>query len=260
MNLSWQMSGQVAPGGPVLNLSGDAAGRLWLASPAGLFCQAAESWQAIRRGIPFWRINTVLSRGQSLWLAGMPHGILRSTDHGRSWSQCWIDQTEAPVLALAASPDYSRDRVLLAGTDGDGILRTTDGGRHWELSNFGLREFAILDLALAPSWDRYEYAFAVSESGLYQSPNGGRAWRQLDLGLPDLAPTCLALTPTFAQDRTLFAGTQEGQLFVSNDAGHSWRLAAAGLEPVNALQVTAQGTLLLGAGGQIIRQPAAEAA
>lgn len=100
---------------------------------------------------------------------------MRSADGGQTWGRCYTEQVEALVISLAASPNFRRDRVLLAGTDGAGILRSIDGGRHWQLSNFGLRDYEIFDLAAAPVWERYEYAFAVSEGGLYQSPNGGRA-------------------------------------------------------------------------------------
>jgi hypothetical protein len=142
---------------------------------------------------------------------------------------------------------------LLAGTYGDGILRSTDGGRYWHSSNFGLREFAILDLATAPVWERYEYAFVITEGGIYQSPNGGRAWRRVDLARSDVHPLSIAVSSSFAEDRTVFMGSEEGKLFVSVDAGRSWRLAAKLSDPINSLASTSENTLLIGTSSGIYR-------
>ncbi|MCB8946744.1 MAG: hypothetical protein H6653_01905 [Ardenticatenaceae bacterium] len=243
-HFDWELKGTVATGGTVLKVMGDAQEKLWVASPAGLFCGDGERWQAVRRGVPFWRLNTVCVNGRNLWAAGMPGGIIRSSNSGQSWSDCWIEQTEAPILAIAASPDYATDRVLLAATDGDGILRSTDGGRHWELSNFGLREFAVLDVLLAPKIGRYEHAFAISETGFYQSPNGGRAWQLVDLG--DIEPAALAISPTFVEDRTVWLAMLDGALFKSEDAGQSFALVTDRFEAINALTFAPDGTLLIG--------------
>ena len=228
----------------MLKVMGDEQGQLWVASPAGLFRGDGKRWQAVRRGVPFWRVNTVCVNGRNIWAAGMPGGIIRSINGGQSWSDCWIEQTEAPILAIAASPEFATDRVLLATTDGDGILRSTDGGRHWELSNFGLREFAILDVIMAPKIGRYDHAFAISESSFYQSPNGGRAWQQIDLG--SIEPVAMAISPNFVEDRTIWLGTQEGALFKSADAGQNFTLVTDKFEAINTLSFSSDGTLLIG--------------
>jgi hypothetical protein len=228
----------------VLKVVGDEEGRLWLASPAGLFCWENGAWRAVRRGVSFWRVNTVAVNGRHLWLAGMPGGILRSANGGQAWHRCWIEQTEAPVVAIAPSPHFAQDRVLLAATDGDGVLRSTDGGRHWELANFGLREFAVLDVVMAPRIGGYEYAFAITENGFYQSPNGGRAWRLVEMG--EIQPIVLAVSPNFVEDRMVCLGTEAGELFVSTDAGLSWTCLGDEFDGVNALAFTADQILLVG--------------
>jgi photosystem II stability/assembly factor-like uncharacterized protein len=183
-------------------------------------------------------------------VAGLPGGIIRSGDNGRSWHPCWIDQTNAPVTAISLSANYANDRVLLAATDGDGILRSTDGGNHWELANFGLRDFNLLALETAPLLGRYDYVFALSESSVYHSPNGGRAWRRLTVA-DDIQPLSLAISPHFAHDQTVYVGSESGELFASHDAGHSWQLAATLPDPINALTFAPDGTLLSAAGETI---------
>ncbi|MEM7112629.1 MAG: hypothetical protein AAF614_09350 [Chloroflexota bacterium] len=241
-----QKKGQVATGGTILQLAEGTKERLWAVSPAGLFQRNETGWRSVRRGVPFWRLTAVLTHRNTVWAAGMPGGIIRSTNGGRSWSNCWVEQTEAPVVALALSANYSKDRVLLAATDGDGILRSTDGGRHWELSNFGLREFSVLDIVMAPLRGRYEDVFAITESGLYASPNGGRAWRKVELDQTGIEPLALAVSPDFAKDQTVCFGTAEGTLFVSTDAGLSWEAATTKFDAINSLLFQPNGTLLVG--------------
>ena len=252
MRLDLQPSGRIAGGGTVFKIAGN-DDWLWLASPAGIFHFDGTEWRAVMRGVPFWWVNTVLTAGESVWAAGLPNGLVRSTDGGQTWERCWAEQAEAPVISLTASPNFGRDRVLLAGTDGDGILRSIDGGRHWQLSNLGLRSYAVFDLAVAPVWERYEYAFAVTEGGLYQSPNGGRAWRLANLDDITWLPSILAVSPDFAADRTVFAGCETGELLISTDAGRSYHLAAAGFEAITALTFTPQGSLLLGTAEGVFR-------
>jgi ligand-binding sensor domain-containing protein len=174
----------------------------------------------------------------------MPGGIVRSANNGETWHRCWVEQTDAPVVAIAPSPDFARDRTLLAATDGDGILRSTDGGRHWELSNFGLREFTMLDVVNAPRMGRYEHAFALSENGLYLSPNGGRAWRRVEIG--GNLPVALAVSPRFAEDGVVCLGTEAGELHVSRDAGQSWKKESIQFEAINALAFDGVDSLLVG--------------
>jgi photosystem II stability/assembly factor-like uncharacterized protein len=197
-------------------------------------------------GIPFWRISTILTVGHSIWLAGLPGGVVRSTNGGQHWLHSGIDQVEAPIISLVASPNYRRDRVLLAGTDGDGVLRSTNGGQYWELANFGLADFAIFELATAPQWDKYEYVFALTDGGVYQSPNGGRAWRQADLAGQVVEPVALTVSPTFSQDQTVVIGCAGGEVLVSTDAGRSYHLATAAFAAISAIAFSPVGTLLLG--------------
>ena len=213
------------------------------AQSGGLSCAAFLSGGSIRSVLPGTPFGLP---GCRVALCVLPMAAKRGTVVG-------LSRSKAPVISLAASPNFHRDRVVLAGTDGDGILRSTDGGRHWQLSNFGLRDYAIFDLAVAPVWERYEYAFAVTEGGLYQSPNGGRAWRRANLGDISRQPSIVAVSPEFAADRTVFAGCETGELLISTDAGRSYNLAAAGFEAITALTFTPQGSLLLGTAEGICR-------
>ena len=251
IEVDWQIKSTIASGGAIFEIAGNDAGSLFMVSPAGLLRQAGDDWRLLMRGVPFWRTNCVAIAEKSLFLAGLPNGIIRSFNDGHSWTRSFIDQMDAPVVKMIASPSFWKDRVMLAGTAGDGILRSTDGGRHWQLSNFGLRDFNLVDLVTAPVWDpRYEYVFAISETAVYQSPNGGRAWRRGECA-DEIRPSAIAISPNFAQDQTVVLGTEAGQLYCSLDAGRQWELLADGLDMINALIFT-DDNLLVGGMEQII--------
>jgi len=162
MNLkrqSWSLVVQAPAGGSILQIASDGKGQIWAASPAGLFHRKKETWRAAVNGLPFVQTGAVAcvpgleNRPPLLLAAGLDGGVARSLDGGGTWQSCWIEQSKAPVGCFAASPNFSRDGVLLAGTQGgDGVLRSTDGGRFWNLSNFGLRNFEIYALVTAGEW------------------------------------------------------------------------------------------------------------
>ncbi|MEM7799818.1 MAG: hypothetical protein AAF633_11555 [Chloroflexota bacterium] len=255
MDLNWKDFGHIAPGGAVLKVDKDQNNHFWLASPAGLFSQNGKSWHAVMRGIPFWRVNTVMAVERSVWVAGYPRGLVRSTNSGKSWAPCLIDQATTPILTMIASPEGSPKRILVAGTAGDGILRSTDGGRHWQLSNFGLRDFSVLDLAVAPVWDRREPLYAVTEGGVYYSPNAGRAWKRSNLPAAGsdsepLAPAAVAVSPQYETNKTVYVGCEDGTLLISSDAGQTFEPYLFEIDvdspSINALQFTSAGELMIG--------------
>ena len=234
----WEIVGQIPPGGTVVSLIGDEQGRVWAATPAGLFRRVDGQWGPAVHGMPFMQINALLSAGRAVFAAGssgVEAGLVRTLDGGESWAHAWIDKVDAPITCLAASPNFQRDRVILAGTYGDGVLRTTDGGRYWHLSNFGLQDFAVLATAIAPDWTRREVAFLATETGVYRSPNGGRAWKLSNTGLENVVVQALSVHA----DGTVYAGTEKDGLFISADSGSSWR-PGGGPNSINSLYIDSQ--------------------
>ena len=238
---SWHKLGSAPPGGTVIGLAFDTQGQLWAASPAGLFRRTDQGWLPVLQGLPFNEINALYGVSRSLFVAGLPGGLAYTIDAGQRWFAARIDQTRQPVTCFAASPAFSRDGVVLAGTHGDGILRSTDGGRYWNLSNFGLRHFEVFALAATADWTRSERLFAATEGGVYKSPNGGRAWRPAGSALQGLTVLSLAWLPERGAASPggglLFAGTESDGLFRSQDNGQTWQQLDLGGDsgPVNSL-------------------------
>ncbi len=252
---------------------GGAQGRLWLCAPNGLFYEQDGLFARPASGLQ--NASAVICLNKTVLAAGSPYQIVLSSDDGNTWFTSRCEQVSAPVTCFAASPNFSRDALLLAGSDGDGVLRSTDGGSSWQLSNFGLLSFNILALACAPDWEpvtaphdidyRYEFVFAATEAGVYQSPNGGRAWRFAGDGLPAAPILSLAVSPDFKRipalsasqpsfSGTVFAGTDGAGLYCSRDGGQSWQALPnfPAQEIVNALCFTAQGILAAATGEGIL--------
>lgn len=246
MNPEWRQVGSAPTGGAILQIVGDPLQSAWAASPAGLFQAVQGAWSPARGGMPLAQVGAVLALRRYVLAAGLQGGAAFSLDGGASWQLSHIEQTQAPLSCLAASPNFWQDGVLLAGTQGDGALRSTDSGRTWQLANFGLRNFTIFALAPAPAWGRREAVFAGTADGVYYSPNGGRAWKPG--GLNQHAILSLAISPNFDQDCTLLAGAEDG-LFRSQDAGKTWAPVDLGLSPpptVNALWFSPDGCAWIG--------------
>jgi photosystem II stability/assembly factor-like uncharacterized protein len=157
--------------------------------------------------------------------AGVPGGILRSTDCGKQWAVVALPLPPPFVSALAVSPNYEGDGVVFAATLEDGAFRSADRGATWQAWNFGLFDRSIFSIAVSPGFGQDKTVYVGTESGVFYSRNGGSAWRET--GFPtDFAPVLsLAVSPQFAQDGILFAGTESAGLFYSPDRGQNWQRA-----------------------------------
>lgn len=167
--------------------------------------------------------------------AGVPGGVLYSLDGGDTWHTVVLGSPPPTVSALAISPDFGQDGVLLAGTMEDGVFRSGNRGYTWAAWNFGLLDLAIFTLAISPNFAADETLFAGVESGLFRSTNGGRAWREITLPVGYEPVLSLALSPAYAQDGTLFAGTESQGLLRSTDRGTTWTQVVTTDRPVNGL-------------------------
>ena len=58
-------------------------------------------------------------------------GVFRSEDRGATWQSIGVELAESCINGLALSPDFARDRTVLALTDAD-LFVSRDAGDHWE--------------------------------------------------------------------------------------------------------------------------------
>lgn len=212
--------------------------QFFAATEAGVFRSAdgCANWQPALGGAdPAPAITALLVDGESeeqpLVLAGTLGGIFRSTDSGATWAEVALSQPAPLVTALLRSPDG----YYYAGTAQDGIFTSTNGGRTWVRWNFGLVDWRVFSLAAAGPANA-PVIFAGAETGVFSSKNKGRAWRETGFPL-DQGPV-IALAAA-AGGQVIFAGTESGRLFRSQDQGKTWSVIweSAGSAEVAAVVV-----------------------
>lgn len=168
-------------------------------------------------------------------------GVVRSDDGGLSWQPQpnGLPETAATHILLDPSSKPS-SRVLYVTGFGRGVFKSTDGGNSWQVKNNGLpAEPFAWRLARDSRGTLYLVLARRSEDGsignagdgaVYRSIDGAQSWRRLALPEGVNGPNGLAADPK--DPRRLYlaawgrpAGNKPvgGGIFVSTDAGATWK-------------------------------------
>jgi hypothetical protein len=153
--------------------------------------------------------NTVFAGSQS-------YGIYRSNDNGATWTAVntglpgTSPSTYQMIYSLA-----SIDSTVLAGMPGAGVYLSNDLGNHWTVAGaVGFAGNGMCTFTIAGS-----RIFAVASGALYVSVDKGGTWTQINTGTFVGTLASVAAGPR-ASD--LFAGTNDGYIFMSPDTGVTW--------------------------------------
>ncbi|HWH24021.1 MAG TPA: hypothetical protein VNW68_03900 [Candidatus Limnocylindria bacterium] len=170
-------------------------------------------------------------------ILGHHHGILESTDGGRTWSS-WGTGSDAMALGIAA--DQS---IVIAGHDV--FARGTPDGRWQDIEN-DLPHIDIHGFALDPREPDRMWAY-LADGGLYESTDGGAHW-QLVFDGHTLATHAVDRGGTTA---LLAVDPERAALVASDDGGRTWQpIASPPATPVYALAAARAGRTVLFSGGQ----------
>jgi photosystem II stability/assembly factor-like uncharacterized protein len=189
--------------------------------------------------------------GQVLFVAGFD-GLFRSDDGGGRWSEI---QTQADnVVGLDVSPGYENDASAIVNTYVKGAYATNDGGATWVERNVILgvgqsNEFAPVarlgNLQYSPNYAADGTIFSASAFVLLKSTDRGASWAKIAVGdypTSTYRQFITAVSPAYAQDRTVYVGTRQGDIYRSTTGGNAltWsRLANLGA-PVRSLVLSPQ--------------------
>lgn len=191
-----------------------------------------DEWYTPWGGSPDVRSIAVGTRGE-LYANVHVGGILRSKDGGHSW-QPTIDlhSDVHQVLTVLNRPGF-----VLAAT-AQGLATSTDGGDSWSIDRANLHA-------------TYSRAVAVCGETILMStsvgPSGGKAaiyrrridqpgtFEKCDQGLPQWFLDNINTGSLAALGDKVAFGTSDGQIFISNDAGLTWKQLASGLPSINCL-------------------------
>ncbi len=162
---------------------------------------------------------------------GTSWGPMRSTDGGLNWQAHTTGLVFTSVDALAISPTFAEDHTLFAASSDfglslfepntpGGVARSTDGGLTWTSLQIGNTWFRLgLALAISPMYNQDHTIFLGTGSydclcgyGVFRSTDGGDTWDAFNAGLDTrwAMIRALKLSPNYSNDRTLFAGLNNG--------------------------------------------------
>ena len=148
-------------------------------------------------------------------------GMVRSRDGGQTWKQ--LPGLHDDIHCIGLSPARPQTVYVAAAR---GPYRSDDEGEHWELINQGIERRYALHVSVAPE-DADIVLLAVSENSrrlnpqLFRSSNGGRDWQAVDAigGGEDMV---VGIDWDTNSSRRVYAGTDHGRVFYSEDNGESW--------------------------------------
>jgi photosystem II stability/assembly factor-like uncharacterized protein len=174
-------------------------------------------------------------------------GVYKSTDAGRTWTHAGFSDSDA-ISRVRIHPT-NPNIVFVAGfgkysapSQERGVFKSTDGGKTWRRTLFKDERTGAVDLVIdrrdpdvmfAALWEAYRLEYQMSSggpgSGLYKSTDGGETWTEITRhpGLPAGVVGRIGVSISGADSRRVYAVVENaaGGLFLSDDAGATWKLA-----------------------------------
>ncbi len=173
-------------------------------------------------------------------------GVYKSTDAGQKWTKVGFEKSDA-ISRIRIHPTnhdiaYVANFGLYSGpSDERGVYKTIDGGKTWKRVLFRDTKTGAVDLSIdrrnpnviyAALWEAYRIEYQMSSggpgSGLFKSTDGGETWSEItrNPGLPSGVVGRIGVSVSGADSNRVYAlvENENGGLFVSDDAGASWKL------------------------------------
>jgi photosystem II stability/assembly factor-like uncharacterized protein len=176
-------------------------------------------------------------------------GVYKSADAGKTWTNVGFRNVEAisKIRIHPTNPDivYVAAFGLYHGpSDERGVFKSADGGRSWKKVLFRDGKTGAVDLTIdrqnpnvlfASLWEAYRIEYQMSSggpgSGLFKSTDGGETWTEItrNPGLPTGMVGRIGVAVSGADGNRVYAlvENENGGLFVSDDAGATWKLMNA---------------------------------
>jgi photosystem II stability/assembly factor-like uncharacterized protein len=173
-------------------------------------------------------------------------GVYKSGDAGKTWTHVGFRNVDAisKIRIHPTNPDivYVAAFGLYYGPSEErGVFKSTDGGKSWKRTLFKDPRSGAVDIVIdavnpnviyAALWEAYRIEYQMSSggpgSGMYKSTDGGETWTEItrNPGLPSGVVGRIGLANTKADSNRVYALVEHenGGLFVSDDAGASWKL------------------------------------
>lgn len=152
-------------------------------------------------------------------------GIWKTVDRGQVWANKRALVQSAKVTAGAASLsitdmafDPQDSSTVYAGTAANGLAYSLDGGDSWQLAK-GLNTGKVNSVAVDPKNKCTVYAARANE--IYKTETCGRDWTKVFYD-PRTDKQFTQILVDWFNPTSLYAGSSDGDIFKSQDAGLSW--------------------------------------
>lgn len=250
----------VLPGDPDQNtwLAGSVGGGVWKTTDAG------QTWVHLTEGLPNLATTTVaiceaqpeiiyVGTGESFAGDGINgSGMYKSTDAGATWTLLSSTtslvefQNINRIIVDPSDPDYvvaCGRQSNFGGTFVSGIYYSTDGGATWTqaFDSPGTVQQVLAD----PNDFNTQYA-TVFGTGVWKSTDAGQTWTESSAGLTASGRIEIAVAPSnsnyiYASAQGNLSGSGGSDMFVSQDAGATWRLLLESADGTNIDHLGGQG-------------------
>jgi photosystem II stability/assembly factor-like uncharacterized protein len=209
----------VHPDRPWTIYAASASGGLWKSENNG------TTWRCVfEQALSIGAVAVAPSEPDVVWLATgegnnqrssyAGNGVWRSSDGGRNWTHCGLEETHHVGRVAVDPSDANVAYVAALGhlytrNDERGLYKTSDGGASWSCVLHLDDATGVADVVVDPRQPQTVYATSygrqrrawnfddVGDHGIYKSVDGGTSWRRLSGGLPSgrLGRIGLALFP-----------------------------------------------------------------
>ncbi|MBD3251744.1 hypothetical protein GF380_04830 [Candidatus Uhrbacteria bacterium] len=162
--------------------------------------------------------------GSSSGSTGPDGGVFKTSDYGETWAQKRVLLKGPKAVSLGNDvitwliADPQDPQTVYAGTGERGLIFSLDGGDSWqEAAN--APQGQIESVAVDPK-DKCTVYITIKNK-IYKTDNCNRDWEEIFFD-PKTDKTFTRIAVDWFNPTIIYAGTSEGDIFKSTDAGLSW--------------------------------------
>lgn len=158
-------------------------------------------------------------------------GVYKTSDRGTTWVQKRVLVKDAKTFTFGNDPisvitmDPQDHSTVYAGTAERGVVLSLNGGDSWEemvKGTKGPKGSKIESISVDPKNKCIVYT--AMKNKLYKTANCGRDWTEMFFD-PNTLKVFKVVKVDWYNPTIIYAGTSEGDVFRSTDAGLSWLVA-----------------------------------
>jgi photosystem II stability/assembly factor-like uncharacterized protein len=182
-----------------------------------------QSWQDVGTPAPEGVHSINASSGQDVTLAALSGDMYYSADAGASWTKSYNSGGDQPSFFNSGKPVFPTAETGYFGYGAGLVIKTTDAGASWNQVSSGTGQ-GLNAIDRFPDGD----LIVVGDGGSILKSDGQSPWiPQENITLQNMEAIDVVGT------EEVVAADQNGQLYISTDAGESWQASgtpAAGLD------------------------------